>query len=86
MFETRQGNCYCYASVFYYLARQLGYNDRPIAGVVGTRRSPHGWVEIDFGGVTYIFDTELEMAYRLKGAYYNFFQMPYSAVPWPYVK
>lgn len=86
MFETRQGNCYCYASVFYYLARQLGYNDRPIAGVVGTRRSPHGWVEIDFDGVTYVFDTELEMAWRLKGANYDFFKMPYSAEPWPYVK
>ena len=87
MFETGRGNCYCFTSVFYYLARQLGYDAVAVSGVVGGTRSPHGWVEIDFDGTTYIFDTELEMAYRKKGNYsYNLFMMPYSSVPWPYVK
>jgi hypothetical protein len=86
MFQTHQGNCYCYASVFYYLARQLGYNDTAISGVVGTNSRPHGWVEIKFNGVVNIFDTELEMAYKVKGVHYNFFMMPYANVPWPYVK
>lgn len=45
MFETGRGNCYCYAAVFYYLARQLGYNCIIISGRVGTDGDPHGWVE-----------------------------------------
>lgn len=87
MFRTGLGNCYCYTSVFYYLARQLGYDGTAVSGVVGHDRSPHSWVEIDFDGVTYIFDTELEMAYREKGiTYYDFYMMSYSRVPWPYEK
>ena len=87
MYTTGLGNCYCYAGAFYYVARQLGYDARIISGTTGYNRAPHGWVEIDFDGVTYIFDTELEMAYRKKGIYYyDFFMMPYTAVPWPYNK
>jgi len=87
MFQTGRGNCYCYASVFYYLSKQLGYDSNTVSGVVGTNSRPHGWVEISFDGVKYIFDTELEMAYRAKGVYgYNFFKMAYNRVPWPYVK
>ena len=55
--------------------------------MVGTARSPHGWVEIDLDGVTNIFDTELEMAYRAKGKlYYDFYRMPYARTPWQYIK
>ena len=87
MLTTGRGNCYCYAGVFYYLARQLGYPAVPISGNVGTARSPHGWVEIDFDGVTYIYDTELEMAYRKKGIYYyDFYRMSYASIPWAYRK
>lgn len=86
MFQTQRGNCYCFTSVFYYLARRLGYNARSISGVVGHKRSPHGWVEIEENGITYIYDTELEMAYLKKGKVYDFYHMPYNAVPWPYVK
>lgn len=86
MFQTRYGNCYCYASVFYFLARQLGYDATAISGTVGSNRAPHGWVEIDFDGVTSIFDTELEMSYRAKGVYhYDFYMMPYSRIPWAYI-
>ncbi len=85
MFQTRCGNCYSYAAVFYYLARQLGYQATAVSGKVGTNRSPHGWVEIDFDGVPNIFDPELEMSYRLKDVYYyDFYMMPYSRTPWPY--
>jgi len=87
MFRTQKGNCYNYTGVFLYLSRQLGYDAVPISGEVGHRLSPHGWVEIRFDGVPYIFDTELEMAYRAKGTYgYDFYMMSYDAVPWPYQK
>ena len=88
MFRTKRGNCYNYASVFWALARQLGYNARTVSGDVGWSGSPHGWVEIDNEeGVPIIYDPELEMSYRKKGVYYyNFFYMHYDNVPWPYKK
>lgn len=66
MLETGYGNCYCYASLFWYLSRWIGYDATIYNGTVGVRRSPHSWVEIHLNGKNYIFDTELEMAYRRK--------------------
>ena len=86
MFETGRGNCYCYAAVFYYLARQLGYNCTIISGRVGTDGDPHGWVEMRLDGYWRIFDPELEMAWGERGIDYDFFNMSYAAVPWPYTK
>ncbi len=88
MFSTGLGNCYCFASVFYYLSRQIGYDSKIISGTVGSNASPHGWVEIAFDGTDYIFDTELDMAKRLKGLYYDFFYMmpPYTQQGWSYRK
>ena len=63
---TGYGNCYCYAALFWYLSRWIGYSSVIYNGTVGVRRSPHSWVEITMDGKTYIFDTELEMAYRRK--------------------
>lgn len=57
MLSAGRGNCYCYASVFWYLARWLGYDAKIYSGsVLGT---PHSWVEID----GYIYDTQLEWRY-----------------------
>ena len=57
MLSTGRGNCYCYASTFWYLARWLGYDAKIFSGsVLG---SSHSWVEI--GG--YIYDTQLEWRY-----------------------
>lgn len=64
--ETGYGNCYCYAALFWYLSRWIGYDSVIYNGTVGVRRSPHSWVEINLNGKNYIFDTELEMAYRRK--------------------
>ena len=57
MLSTGRGNCYCYASVFWYLARWLGYDAKIFSG--GVLDGPHGWVEID----GYIYDTQLEWRY-----------------------
>ena len=85
MLRTKRGNCYNYASAFWAVSRQLGYDARVVSGGVGWSGSPHGWVEIDDEGVPYIYDTELEMSYRRKGVYYyNFHHMGYDSVPWPY--
>ena len=54
--STGYGNCYGFSSVFYYLALKIGYDATWVCGSVGTRKDPHGWVEI--GGL--IYDTELE--------------------------
>ena len=65
MFRTKLGNCYNYAAAFWALARGLGYDARAYSGNIGT--DPHGWVEITFDGVSYVFDPELEMAEGLNG-------------------
>ena len=64
--ETGCGNCYCYAALLWYLTRWIGYESVIYNGTVGVRKSPHSWVEITMDGKTYIFDAELEMAYRRK--------------------
>lgn len=69
MLATGYGNCYSYSSLFWYLARWIGYDAKIYSGTVGSNRAPHGWVEIAFDGRDYIFDTELEMAYHKKGRY-----------------
>lgn len=64
--NTGYGNCYCYASVLWYLSRWIGYDSVIYSGTVGSNRAPHSWVEINMDGRDYIFDAELEMAYRRK--------------------
>ena len=88
MFATKHGNCYCYAGVFYVLARQLGYDAVLISGKVNNNNPvPHGWVEIEFDGQFYMYDTQLEMQYRTKGVYYyDFYHMAYENVPWRYYR
>lgn len=71
MFTTLRGNCYNYAASFWAVARGLGYEAYAISGTVTQTDQPHGWVEIDFDGKTYIFDCEWEMAYRVKQNRYD---------------
>lgn len=86
MFTTKRGNCYCYAAVFYSLARQLGYDAVLISGKVNNSNPvPHGWVEIWEGDACYMYDAELEMSYRVKGNYsYDFYRMASDKTPWKY--
>lgn len=72
-----RGNCYCFSATYCLLCRNLGL---PAYCVVGRAlNSPHGWVEIQLDGATYLFDTQLEWRYLhdwgMKG--YNFFKQPY---------
>ncbi len=77
MLEYNSGNCYCYAALFYELARFVGYDAKLYSGRVYGEQyefrgydqtlvyapmgyTPHGWVEIEFDGEPYIFDTEFE--------------------------
>lgn len=83
MFTTGRGNCYCYAAVFQFLARQLGYDAVAVAGMCSPN-NPHGWVEIEIDGVNYMFDTELEMAHRKQGRNTNLYMIPMTQLPWRY--
>ena len=77
MLREKRGNCYCFAALFYELARFVGYDAKIYSGIVyGEQRvwrteegtpvyspeayTPHGWVEIEFDGEDYIFDTEYD--------------------------
>ena len=65
MLSEGRGNCYNYAAVFWALARGLGYDAKAYSGRISG--DPHGWVEIDIDGETYLFDPELEMAAIQRG-------------------
>ena len=87
MLSTGYGNCYSYAATFYELARALGFDPVLISGLVGTDRSPHGWVELELDGVHYTCDPELEMTYHRDRAYRvpDMFLMPDSmSAEWTY--
>lgn len=74
-FELGQGNCYCYAAAFYYLALGLGYDAQFIQGQVGLARGgygPHGWVMIHTGDGSYICDPESQADIGR----YNFYMQP----------
>lgn len=86
MLETGYGNCYSYASVFWYLARWIGYDAKIYSGTVGSNKRPHSWVEINFDGKDYIFDTELEMAYHKKGRYEINLYKYIDVDNWVYIK
>ncbi len=53
---------------------------------MGYNRRPHGWIEIDINGQTYIYDTELTMAKRRDGYNYYLFEMTYRNAPFVYAK
>ena len=85
MFITRRGNCYCYAAVFYSLARQLGFDAMLISGKVNNSDPiPHAWVEIEENGKMYMYDAELEMAHIRDGNPYDLWHMAYEDTPWSY--
>lgn len=85
MYKTKVGSCFYWAASFLYLARRLGYQAYPVCGGVNTTNNLHAWVMIDWpDGESYIFDVELEWAYRL--GYYggvirnlNLFKQPSGA-------
>ncbi len=60
MLSNGRGNCYNFASVFYYLALWLGYDATVYSGTL--LGDAHSWVEINEGGTSYIYDTQ--MAWR----------------------
>lgn len=83
--ETGYGNCYCYASLLWYLTRWIGYDSVIYNGTVDVRRSPHSWVQIELNGKNYIFDAELEMAYRRKKRFdVNLYKFYDAANSWNY--
>lgn len=77
-----RGNCFGYAASFCLLARELGYDAHTVVGWLGKNRQPHGWVEIQIDGTTYVYDAELEMKYRSS----NFFQARYGNTRFAYYK
>ncbi|MEY8320733.1 S-layer homology domain-containing protein [Lachnospiraceae bacterium 46-61] len=86
MIDMQKGNCYSFAALYYYLAKQIGYDAHAVIGTIGHEYSPHGWVEIDMDGTTYIFDAEMEMAYQKRGIYYDIFKKTYDNAPFLYIK
>ena len=88
MFAEHKGNCYNYAAEFYVLAKALGYDAVIYSGTIDPDPTPHAWVEIEFDGVPYIFDTELEFT-QVTIAHHgsSYFKAPYAKVEtWYYFR
>ncbi|MCF0229920.1 MAG: hypothetical protein HUJ76_09555 [Parasporobacterium sp.] len=73
-YTTDYGDCYCMASSFYYLAKDLGLNAHLILGQVPLRAGglgAHAWVEIDYNGYTRVYDPQFRNQYGQGG--YEFY-------------
>lgn len=88
MLDAGKGNCYMHAALFYQISKALGYEPVAYSGKI-SKDKPHGWVEIEFDGKPYIFDTELcYQQYTYQHNYNcNFFKRSYTALhSWGYAK
>ena len=68
--RNHRGDCYVMASTFYQMAIQLGFDAHFVMGYVPLARGgygPHGWVEIDQDGGTYVYDPDFEYDEGLNG-------------------
>lgn len=84
-----KGNCYMFAGLFYELSRAIGYEPVAYSGTISTEKRPHGWVEIEFDGTPYIFDTEIcyQQIYFEKNYSANFYMQTSEQLwGWYYIK
>ena len=83
-----RGNCYSFSATYCLLARQLGLPAYTVVGGLGASASPHGWVEINLDGVTYMFDPQLEWRYLhdYGRTGYDLFKMLPSQARFTYVR
>lgn len=58
-----KGNCYCFAALFMYCARRLGYQAYVVAGHEARADNDHAWTMIDLDGEARLYDVQLEYAY-----------------------
>lgn len=61
--EQGKGNCYCFAGLFLYCARRLGYQAYVVAGWESKSTNDHAWVMIEQDGRSLLYDPQLEYAY-----------------------
>ncbi len=81
MMKSHYGNCYSWTAVFMYLTRCVGYESVCQSGTTGKTNADHGWTEIEFDGIWYVFDPEMENSSRNAGnASYNkrYYKLPYN--------
>ena len=83
-----RGNCYSFSATFCLLARELGLPAYTVVGGLGASNSPHGWVEINLDGTTYMFDPQLEWRYLhdYGRTGYNLFKMLPSKARFTYIR
>ena len=88
MFTVKKGNCYCYSSQFYVLAKAIGFDAVIYSGTIEPNDSPHAWVEIEVDGQWYIYDTNLEYTQvHFNNFHGSFYKEPYwKAKGWHYFR
>lgn len=78
------GNCYSFASMFYHLAKEAGYDIRFVKGGVQQTRgvAEHGWTELTQNGRVYIVDTSFTVTYPDRYC----FMVPTTNTPFIYIR
>ncbi len=76
MYKECKGNCYRYASLMCWIARELGYDARTVSGEVLQSTSlgyeEHGWCEVRQGERWYVVDPDMHKFIPSR----NFFMVP----------
>ena len=75
-FTNQYGDCLGKNAAFCWMARELGYEAYfmfgCISGANGGTVYDHGWVEIKYKGVTYVFDPQFEQQYNRNGYMFKY--------------
>lgn len=84
MFSTGKSNCYGFAAIYTYFARQLGYEAYGVSGKIdhsiGQGYVYHAWSEIKEDSIIYINDPETEGIFGGKvGKKWDLFMRPYGS-------
>lgn len=68
-FKNGAGDCYVMACTFYWMAKAKGMDAHFVKGTFKKTngKGNHGWVEIDEGGKTYVYDPNFTSQFKMNG-------------------
>lgn len=85
MINTKKGNCYSYAGLFYNLCRYVGYECVAISG--NFYGGPHAWTEVTVDGIVYVCDPQQDgRLNNFKGGTYASYMKTYGQLADVYSK
>lgn len=81
-FADKGGNCYSWAAAYTTVAKKIGYPANALAGKLyhadGKLWGEHAWTEIVIDETAYVFDPEIEYAYKQRGEIIDLYKISYT--------